>query len=273
MLGKYVQQQFSQKKGADIILTNRSEINIAKPEGICKKLNDYNPEIIIHLAAETDVDKCELDPSHAAMCNWISTKNIAAWAAKKNRYILYVSTSNIFNNISIPCANELNIPDPINYYGLSKLNGEKSVTLLCPDNSMVIRAGWMVGGGMKNDHKFVGKIIRKLNEVNEDISAVNDKYGTITIAEELAKFISMSTDKLTTGIYNYADKGLVSRYDIAVYIAELLNFKNKIKGVSSASYPLQAKRPFSDGINSIFLGEEHGIKTWKESIKKYVETF
>ncbi len=120
------------------------------------------PDIVLHLAAETDVDKCELEPDHAFKTNTLGTLNVSLICQKRNIEMVYISTIGVFYGDKLEPYTEFDNPRPINIYGQSKLEGEKIVQNLL-SRYYIIRAGWMVGGGPKKDKKFIGKII-KANE-------------------------------------------------------------------------------------------------------------
>lgn len=172
--------------------------------------------------------------------------------------------------------NELDIPLPMNYYGRSKLMGELSVRNVCPNNHLIIRAGWMIGGGLEKDHKFVGKIIQQINTGATSIKAVSDRLGSITSAMQLCDFIVWAISNRHTGTLHFASSGTISRFDIACTIGDLLNFKGDIVPVYSSMFPLSAPRPFSEGIESIYipiLSDAPKSSFWKNDLAKYVRTF
>lgn len=229
------------------------------------------PDIVMHLAAETDVDKCELEPDHAFMTNTIGTQNVALVCQKQNIVMLYVSTIGVFYGDKIEPYNEFDIPHPANLYGLSKLEGEKIVQQLL-NKFYIVRAGWMVGGGPTRDKKFVGKMIRQMNE-KTTLRAVNDKIGSPTYTVDFSNCVSDLIETDYFGLYHCTNKGYCSRFDVAKKIVELMNRSDvKVEPVSSAVFPLPAVRARSEMSRNYKL-ELLGLdktRTWEDALRDYL---
>jgi len=275
MLGTYVTHTL-QKHGYETIVADRGRFELVNPKSVYDCIKEAKPDVILHFAAETDVDLCERDPSRAGICNHLATEQIARAAQCLGAWLLYVSSSNVFGAEGKISYNELDIPLPTNYYGRSKLNGEDAVRACCPDNHLILRAGWMIGGGPDKDHKFVGKIIQQIKAGAAELKAVSDRLGSITSAEHLSEFIIWAMGHRQTGTFHFASHGTISRFDIARAIGEILKFKGGIFPVQSSRFPLSAPRPFSEGIESIYLpslSQAHGPGYWKDDLEKYVWSF
>lgn len=272
MLGSYCFKQLSQM-GCDVIAAQREFFDLKDPEGCYKEIIRQSPDIVVHLAAETNVDLCETNPAHAAVFNSLSTEAVAKAVAHINARIVYVSTSNVFGHEGRQSYNELDLPHPVNYYGKSKLLGEHLIKKHCPINHLIVRSGWMIGGGKEKDHKFVGKIVQQIKAGADTLTAVDDKFGSITPASKLAEFLAWALEANLTGTYHYASKGGVSRFQIAKFAADLAGFKGKVVPVKSCSYPLAAPRPVFETIESILLQSVRGapvINDWMEDLTNYV---
>ncbi|MHB1287435.1 MAG: SDR family oxidoreductase [Leptospirales bacterium] len=275
MLGSNVMKALADKE-YEVLAADRSRFDLEDPLGAYQYVLSIKPHAIIHLAAETDVDLCERDPKRAGIRNHLATEMIASAARECMSWILYVSTSNIFGSEGKSIFNELDLPNPINYYGRSKLFGEYAIRTHCPSSHLIIRAGWMFGGGPQRDFKFVGKIIRQIEEGAPFLKAVSDRSGTLTYAKFLGDFIGWSLERGQTGTLHYCSKGSVTRLEIARAIADFFSFKGAIESVSSAQFPLSAPRPLSDGIESIYLSMlEDAPKSgfWKDDLEEYLSTF
>lgn len=275
MLGAYVIDALK-NASSDIVITTRQQIDLSNPAKISSYINEVSPQIILHFAAETDVDLCEREPSRAAIKNHLATKKIAKAAKDCNAWILYISSSNVFGKDGHYFYNELDLPNPCNYYGRSKLSGEQEVRALCPTNHLIIRSGWMIGGGPDRDHKFVGKIVQQIKNGATTLKAVNDRLGSITSASQLANFIVWAINNKPTGTMHFSSSGIISRFDVALAIGDILNFSGTIVPVQSAMFPLSAPRPFSEGIESVYLdslGDCPLPGYWKDDLANYISTF
>lgn len=273
MLGCYVHDFLKEKHEAYV--TTRENFDLKHPEGFEQIFENVKPEVVIHLAAETNVDLCEKDPSHAYICNSLAVKRIAELCAEKNIYFLFISTSNVFGREGRASYNELDAIGSVNYYGKSKCAAEKYIDQIAKDSSLIIRAGWMIGGGKERDHKFVGKLISQFSTV-ASVMAVDDKYGTVTSAKRLALYIEDCLKEKRIGTRHFSAVGAVSRYGLAKRIAEKLQFHGTVTGVPSSYFPLSAPRPQSEAIESIFAkidGTENLYLPWEDEIDAYLGEF
>lgn len=275
MLGGYVIRRL-EKENYDIIAPSRAELDLIQPKNVYDFISNAMPDFILHLGAETDVDLCERNPRLAGIVNHLTTRAVALAARDTKAYMVYISTSTVFGGAEVkPLYYELDIPSPINYYGKSKLFGEREIENIYPDNSFIIRAGWMVGGGPSHDHKFVGKIIKQINSGAERLRVVSDKYGTITLASNLADFIILSLKSHRVGLVHYASSGIVSRFDIAKELADLTSYKGEIDPVSSKEFLLSAPRPVFDGISSLYIDSNasNAPGFWRDDLRVYMKEF
>ena len=231
------------------------------------------PDMVMHLAAETDVDKCELEPDHAFLTNTIGTQHVTLLCQKRSIMMVYISTIGVFYGDKPEPYTEFDSPNPINVYGRSKLEGEKIIQSLL-ERYYIVRAGWMVGGGPKRDKKFVAKIIKKINEGTE-LKAVNDKVGSPTYTVDFSKCLADLIETGYHGLYHCTNKGFGSRFDVAEKIVDFLGRSDvTIEAVSSAYFPLPAARARSEMSRNYKL-ELLGMDTtrnWEDALKEYIDS-
>lgn len=268
MVGSYAQQIF---KDEQLILTDLPEYDVRDEKTVFDLVEKNKPDIILHLAAETDVDKCELHPEEAYRSNVEAVKNVAEAAKRHNSVLIYVSTGFVFNGKDRKEHTEIDIPDPVNVYGKTKLQGENVVKSTL-DRYFIFRADWMIGGGPKKDKKFVGKIIRQCL-AGEGIKAVDDMFSTPTFAKDFLKGIASFIPNGKYGLYHLANKGICSRYEMALEIVSILGSKVKVTPVPSSEFPLPAPRAQSTGIKNYLLGKMglDLMPRWQESLKEYLK--
>ena len=164
-------------------LENENEIrilDITKANEVEDRVRRVDPDILINLAAKTDVDACELNPRESYEVNTLGTENVVKACTIAEIPLVHVSTIGVFDGEKIEPYVETDLPNPVNVYGKTKLEAEKIVSDSVEDY-YIVRAGWMMGGGPSKDKKFVGKIIRQL-ENSHEIMAVTDKIGSPTYA-------------------------------------------------------------------------------------------
>jgi len=246
------------------IKTDVKTLDITNENSVKEAFEKYQPEVVIHMAAETDVDKCENDPVHAYKVNTIGTYNIAAYAKKYNAKIVYISTSAVFDGKKNTPYYEDDLPNPQSVYARTKYLGEIIVKDVAP-SYIIVRAGWMFGGGPEKDKKFVAKIVKKLND--QEIKAVNDTMGGLTFAKDLVSNIKKLIKENKTGVYHLSNKGLCSRYDVACEIVRTLKPSVKITPVGSDYFNSAAPRG-----NETIASHANTMRPWQEALKEYLLT-
>jgi dTDP-4-dehydrorhamnose reductase len=255
----------------DLIQTAVSSVlDVRDTQGVDACFQAHSPDIVFHLAAETDVDKCELQKDHAFEVNAKGTRNIASACKKKKIPLVYISTGAVFNGQKIEGFTELDMPAPLSVYGKSKLEGEKIIQDMLGEY-FIIRAGWMIGGYQK-DKKFVWKIIQLL-KTKKEIPVVTDKIGSPTFTGDFSKGILAIVNYGTHGVYHCVNEGICSRYEIARKIAEYLHKEDVVLiPVTSEAFPLPAPRGASEALVNYKL-KNLGMdlmRTWQDALKEYL---
>jgi len=258
----------------DIDASNRSiqHMDVRNYGNVKEVIERSRPDMVMHLAAKTDVDKCELEPDDAYLSNTIGTQNIALLCQKHDIEVVYVSTIGVFDGNKSEPYTEFDEPNPINVYGKSKLGGERVIQDLLR-RFYIIRSCWMVGGGPDKDKMFVAKIARLLDKTNE-LKVVNDKIGSLTYTMDFSECVADLIETGYYGLYHCTNRGYASRYEIALRIVEFLGRSDVVvKPVSSAHFPLPAPRGRSEASRNYKL-ELLGIdkmRPWDEALKEYLE--
>jgi dTDP-4-dehydrorhamnose reductase len=239
-----------------------------------RMVKKVKPDMIMHLAAETDVDKCEIEPNHAFLTNTIGTQYVALECQNYEIPMVYISTIGVFYGDNPLPYTEFDEPNPINIYGKSKLEGEKIIQSLL-HRYYILRAGWMMGGGPKKDKKFVGKIVRQLNEKNV-LKVVDDKIGSPTYAADFSECLSDLIETRLYGLYHCTNKGSGSRFSVAKKIVDFLGRSDvTVEPVSSAYFPLPAPRARSEVSRNYkleLLGKDT-TRRWEEALEDYINSF
>jgi len=249
---------------------NNEVLDVGKRDQVIDYVKKINPDMIIHLAAETDVDKCEKMPDRAFSVNTIGTENIALACKELDIPMVFISTGAVFDGKKNGPYIETDIPHPVNVYGKTKLEAENVVKKIL-SKYFIFRAGWMIGGGGK-DKKFVGKIINILKE-KKQLSVVIDKKGCPTFTDDMSFNMLQVIKTDNYGLFHMVNKGATTRFDIALKIVEYLDRKDvTVKPVTSESFPLLARRPDSEALKNRNL-ERLGLNfmpKWEDSLKRYI---
>ncbi len=274
MVGNYVPEVFA---GYELILTDiikgQPRLDVSQPAAVMDAVTTTKPDIVLHLAAATDVDRCEQDPAVAFQTNAIGTQNMALACQATGAILVYISTAGVFWGDKLEPYIEFDIPNPANIYGQSKLAGEQIVTSLL-QRFYIVRAGWMVGGGEK-DKKFVGKIAKLILDGVNPLRVVNDKWGSPTYAKDLLHGIRQLIETGYYGLYHMVNRGCCSRYDVALTIREVLERPEiDVVPISSAFFPLPAPRARSEAMRNFkleLLGLD-AMRTWQGALREYLQT-
>ncbi len=174
---------------------------------------------MIHTASETNVDRCETERERAWKINVVGTRNIADAALESGRKLVCISTDYVFDGEK-HLYSEDDAPNPIDFYGLTKVEGERSVMRRCR-NWAVLRTSVLYGRHpIKQD--FATWVINKLKQVQE-ITVVDDHFNTPTLAENLAQMALEVAERDLQGVFHTSGCERISRFEFARKIAaELL---------------------------------------------------
>jgi len=259
---------------AEIYLASRQDMDVRDAQRVMQVVEKIRPLLVLHLAAETDVDRCEREPEHAHRSNVEGTLNVVLACQRHNIDLVYVSTLGVFDGLDKLAHTEDDVPSPVNVYGRTKLEAE-SVVRERLSRFYIVRTGWMFGGKEK-DKKFVGKIATLcIGRNGNEIKVVNDKFGNPTYARDLLEKIRQLTDSGSYGLFHIANEGTCSRYEVAVEIARLLRSDTQIVPIASDAFPLTAPRPRSEAGRNKKL-ETIGLapmRNWKLALKDYLESW
>jgi len=236
---------------------------------------DYNPDIILHLAALTDLEYCEENKRNAYLTNTIAVENAVVLSKKVDATLVYISTAGIFDGKQ-DIYDDWDSPNPINVYGRSKYLGELFVEKNT-DKYFVFRAGWMMGSGPEKDKKFIQKIMRQIRGGKKELNVIDDKLGTPTYTYDFAKNVIRMLKTDLYGVYNLVCDQDCSRFDVAVEILKILELEEEIniKKVSSDFFAEEyfAPRPDSEKLKckKLKLRDNYLMRNWKISLKEYLK--
>ncbi|WP_157463197.1 SDR family oxidoreductase [Caldisphaera lagunensis] len=202
------------------------------------------PDAIIHIAGMGDVDNCEVEKEKCFNSNYLSTLNIVKVSNAFNIHMIYLSTDYVFDGQK-GNYKENETPNPINYYGLTKLLGESSVKTLT--NYAIVRTSTIYGIGIGRSN-FAMYLINKLKN-GEEIKAVVDQFTSPTNTTLLAKALIEIAEKRLIGVFHVGGERL-SRYEFAVKLAEKMGFDTDlIRKTYINEMKWKAKRPIDSSLN------------------------
>ena len=260
------------EKDIEIIYPTSIEMDITDKDNVIKVIQDYKPDLVIHCAAWTDVDKAEIleNKDLVRKINVEGTKNIALACKMVDAKMIYISTDYVFDGKGdIPFDEESKSLEPLNYYGKTKLEGEYIVKDILT-KYFIVRTSWVYG---INGNNFVKTMLR-LGREKESLSVIYDQIGTPTYATDLAIAIMDLVEKGFSGytLYHYSNEGVISWYDFTKAIFEIAGITIPLQAIESFEYPTAAERPHYSVLNKRKI-KEMGIHVpyWKDSLKVCME--
>ena len=238
---------------------------------------DFEPDGIMHLAAETSLEVCEGDVAHAYETNVVGTRNVAWVCRDRDIPLLYISSVGVFDGTKVEPYDETDVPNPINVYGRTKWAGEVVAECVL-EKHFVVRAGWMIGGGDR-EKKFVALIIQQVREGAKEIFVVTDKLGTPTYSLDFSGGLARLITSTDYGTYHLSSGGNISRFDVARKILEVLGRTDvKLTAITSDSEFIRSRfptvRPRSEAMVSTktaALGID-SMRPWDVALTEYLRT-
>jgi len=247
------------------IRTDRSLMDITDMKEVLDVCRKYQPQAIVHLAAEADVDRCERNPEHAYITNSIGTYNVAIAARESGAKLIYISTAGVFDGKKQGPYTEEDEPNPLNYYGYSKYLGELVIRGMLK-NYIIARADWMLGGGPLKDKKMVAKVVEQFNK--PEIFGVNDNLGSPTFGKDLIRAIKRLMADDAVGIFHLTNKGACSAYEFIKEMVDILKLDIKVTSVNSSFFRLDAVR----WANKSLTSKVDLMRPWQDALREYLET-
>jgi len=228
--------------------SNSLTLDITDAAEVSSLFSRLKPTAVIHTASETNVDKCEMEKEHAWKTNVEGARNIAETCQKVNAKLVAISTDYVFDGEK-GLYSELDKPDPVNYYGLTKLEGEKQVINHCK-NYAVLRTSVLYSWHPWKQN-FATWVINKLKQ-QQEITVVEDHYNTPTLADNLAEMALEVAEKDLQGVYHASGNERISRYEFAKQIAKTFGLNlDRIKPVKMSQMTAwTAKRPRDSSLDT-----------------------
>jgi len=223
-------------------------VDIINAENVSDVVSSFLPDVVIHAAAMTNVDECELNPEKCKLINVDATQNVVDACNSVNCHLIHLSTDFIFDGKDGP-YNEDGIPNPISIYGQSKLDGELAVQkATCP--WAIVRTVLVYGIAPGLSRTNIILWVKSSLEQGKTIQVVDDQFRTPTLAEDLAQGCLLIAEKKATGIFNISGKDFLTPFAMANLTADYFKLdKSLITKASAATFTQAAKRPPRTGFD------------------------
>ncbi len=284
LLGQKLTDLLQNENSISLIATARGKSVLLIVNGIFQALDitDENevdrvislttPDVIINTAAMTQVDQCETERELCWNANVTSVENLIHSCAKNNIHLIHVSTDFIFDGTHGP-LDENEKPNPVNYYGQSKLAAEE-LLLKSSISWSILRTVLVYGITEDMSRSNIVLWVKNSLEQGKTIQVVNDQWRTPTLAEDLAMGCYLAAKTKATGIYHISGKDFVTPYDIAIATADFFKLnKELIKVTDSTQFTQAAQRPPKTGFIIDKARKELGFEphSFKEGLRVLAE--
>lgn len=264
-LGTCLQTIASRKEIKNIIFLPEQEADILDLQKLKTVFETYQPAYIINCAAYTAVDKAEDEVELARKINKTGAQNLAQYCKNYGATMVHVSTDFVFEGNHPNLLVETDIAQPINVYGLTKLEGEQDIEAILPQH-FIIRTSWLYS---EYGNNFV-KTMLKLGAERDELKIIADQIGTPTYAIDLAEAILaiIASQKENYGIYHYSNEGVTSWYDFAKGIFDISKTDVKVLPIRTAEYPTKAIRPLFSVMDKSKIKNTFGLEIpyWRDSL-------
>ncbi len=279
MLGEAIFNTF--KKEYDLCCTDidlneswLSFLDFRKFNDYENKIREFKPHYLFHIGAYTDLEFCEINQDDALNTNYYSVKNAVMLANKYKCKLIFISSAGVFDGTNDIYFDD-DTPSPIGHYAKTKALSEDYIQNNSED-FLILRPGWMMGGGQNKDKKFVNKIFKQIKSNKQILNIVSDKLGTPTYTYDFANNLKLILENELSGVFNLVCEGETSRLEVAHEILKILNLEDiiKIREVDSSFFHDKyfAARPFSERLENQKLNKLNLniMRNWKICLKEYL---
>ncbi len=267
-LGRDIEDNFNKIEGCRVISFGREEMDVTQLNNVQELVAANAPDVVIHSAANTNVDGCELEPDNAYRVNTLGSRNMAVASEKVGAKLVYVSTDYVFDGTSQYPYTEFDTTNPISVYGKSKLAGEKYVAGFS-SKYFIVRTSWLYG---EHGNNFVKTMLRLAKEKTE-LNVVDDQVGSPTYTKDLARFIVDLVQTDLFGTYHATNTGSCSWFQFAKAIFQMSGLSHiKVKPGTTSELNRPAPRPAYSVLDHycIRLEELPDLRLWEEALQEYL---
>ena len=255
-------------RNIECIGTTRNEFSLTDTERMKSFIGEYKPDVIIHCAAYTAVDKAEDEVDICRAVNIDATKHLAEVCKEIDAKMIYISTDYVFPGNGEAFYEPEDKKAPQNIYGQTKLDGELAVQEIL-DKYFIVRISWVFGINGKN---FI-KTMLNLAKNHDKLTVVNDQIGSPTYTVDLAKLLCDMVLSDKYGVYHATNEGICSWYDFACEIFKQADIKIDVEPVPSTAFPTKAIRPHNSRMSKKCLDEAgfNRLPIWQDALSRYLQ--
>lgn len=249
--------------------------------GLARTVDEVGPDVVVNAAAYTAVDRAEADQDMARAINVLAPAALARAAHKRGAWMVHYSTDYVFDGSGTRPWSEADVPAPLNFYGQTKLDGERAVADAC-ERHLILRTSWVYGSRGLN---FVRTMLRLAAE-RERLEVVDDQFGAPTGADLLADVTAHALRSAVSkpslaGVYHVAAAGEVSWHAYAQFViakaleagVALKATPDRVGAVASTQYLTAAKRPPNSRLDTTRLRTafDLNLPAWQQGVARMLD--
>ncbi len=255
----------------DTVALTREQLDITNFAQLSTVLNEVRPKIVFNCTGFVRVDEAEEKPEEAWRVNALAVLVLARECARQDATLVHISTDYVFDGRKKAPYTELDVPNPLNVYGVTKLAGEFFVRAYCPRH-FVVRSAGLYGhrGSRAKGGSFVDRILAKA-AAGEPLQVVADQITSPTYTRDLATHLVKLAATEKFGLYHIANRGYCSWHEFATAIVETAGFPIPVTPITSDQLPLKAKRPSFSALISVKLLSAGlpPLRPWREALAAF----
>ncbi|MDF2000014.1 dTDP-4-dehydrorhamnose reductase [Peribacillus frigoritolerans] len=254
-------------RGLEMIGLSSRDLDIINKQGVFQYVTELKPDVIIHCAAYTAVDKAEDDKERCYDVNVNGTKYLAEAAKEIGSKFVYISTDYVLNGQGNEPFKETDALNPVSYYAYTKHEGEVIVQSILED-WFIVRISWVFG---INGNNFIKTMLR-LSESRDELNVVGDQFGSPTYTFDLSSLLIDMIQTECYGIYHASNEGFCSWAEFAQEIFKIANKSVKVNSISTEEYKTRAERPKNSRMSKQKLKDKgfNTLPTWKDALVRYI---
>ena len=266
-------RELRERNCTNILGVDIDDLDITDEQAVEKFIFDYNPDVVMHNAAFTQVDKAEIMPDAVYRVNALGPKYIAQACKKVGAKMVYISTDYVFDGLGENAFERDSPKNGLSIYGKTKSQGEDFVQLLL-DKYFIVRTSWVFG---KNGNNFVKTMLKLADMGKTELNVVCDQVGSVTYTYDLSKLLCDMIETEKYGVYHATNEGFLSWADFASAIFKLSCKNVKVNYVTTQEYkklvPNQADRPLNSRMSKSSLDQAgfSRLPNWEDALERYLK--
>jgi dTDP-4-dehydrorhamnose reductase len=257
------------RSGIPTVALDVPEIDISDADSVRKTFAALRPDVVINVAALTDVDGCQSRSDEAFRVNALGPENLAGAALESGTRLVHISTDYVFDGSGHVPYTEDDPLSPLGVYGQSKAQGEIRVRQILPRNHLIVRTQWLFGRHGKN---FIKAIVGAAAKSNV-LKVVNDQHGCPTYTRDLASGLLTLMEIGALGTFHVTNRGETTWYDFAVRILHRTSTTGvRVEAITSEELGRPAPRPAYSVLDSAKFIRLTGsaLRTWEDALDDYL---